>query len=596
MNRLFYHMKKPSFLILSGMLMVSCTDGDFDLSHIDTTIGVGSEALQLPISNTNQITLDNILDIDGSDIIFKDEATGYYSLFKEDHSISPTTISIDQPSFTISGEYNYQLKLDMPSSISAAKTNRAPRRISASGGFSSSFKAVEYETEAGTVTDAIESLSRLGVDSKINFHLSCSDVLKQSDASLTRVTLKLPKYMILAQPQLPSHVEKVELSADGHSVILTNVSGSDDIFLQIPVTALDFNIGADQPNVLKFTKGKSVEVVAYMEITGDYLVKDPKSTNLDDYYLSMKFSGEPIVITSATGKFNPEIELHNIGDVTLNNVPEFLTEKEVAIHLENPQVILTIGSDLPLGGSISGTIKSFDENGRELAHVNVDGLKVESNATSRICICRHPDEIDPSHYTFVKQVDNLSDILKVIPYRLSFDVNAAADKNTEATILLGNSYTLSPSFEFRAPLTFDEGSLIVYRDTVDGWNDDIKDFSLVKGSYLQATIDADNGIPAEIEVSAVAMDVNKTVIPEDQIMVKADKNVEKSVDGVTRKVTEVQLRAEEMVPGSMKRMDGLIYTLKARPTKGVQLNAKTQTLLLKNIRVVLIGKAAADLN
>ena len=80
MNRLFYHMKKPSFLILSGMLMVSCTDGDFDLSHIDTTIGVGSEALQLPISNTNQITLDNILDIDGSDIIFKDEATGYYSL------------------------------------------------------------------------------------------------------------------------------------------------------------------------------------------------------------------------------------------------------------------------------------------------------------------------------------------------------------------------------------------------------------------------------------------------------------------------------------------------------------------------------------
>ena len=175
-------------------------------------------------------------------------------------------------------------------------------------------------------------------------------------------------------------------------------------------------------------------------------------------------------------------------------------------------------------------------------------------------------------------------------------MNAAADKNTEATILLGNSYTISPEFEFRAPLTFDEGSLIVYRDTVDGWNDDIKDFSLVKGSYLQATIDADNGIPAEIEVSAVAMDVNKTVIPEDQIMVKADKNVEKSVDGVTRKVTEVQLKAEELVPGSMKRMDGLIYTLKVRPTKGVQLNAKTQTLLLKNIRVVLIGKAAADLN
>lgn len=596
MNRLFYHMKKPSFLIFSGMLMVSCTDGDFDLSNIDTTIGVGSEALQLPVSNTNQITLDNILDIDGSDIIFKDEATGNYSLFKEDHSISPTTIFIDQPSFTIAGEYNYQLKLDMPSSISAAKTNRAPRRISVPGGFSSSFKAVEYETEAGTVTDAIESLSRLGVDSKINFHLSCSDVLKQSDASLTRVTLKLPKYMILAQPQLPSHVEKVELSADGHSVILTNVRGNDDIFLQIPVTALDFNIGTDLPNVLKFTKGKSVEVVAYMEITGDYIVKDPKSINLDDYYLSMKFSGEPIVTTSATGKFNPEIELHNIGDVTLNNVPEFLTEKEVAIFLENPQVILTIGSDLPLGGSISGTIRSFDENGRELAHVNVDGLKVESNATSRICICRHPDEIDPSQYTFVKQVDNLSDILKVIPYRLSFDVNAAADKNTETTILLGNSYTLSPAFEFRAPLTFDEGSLIVYRDTVDGWNDDIKDFSLVKGSYLQATIDADNGIPAEIEVSAVAMDVNKTVIPEDQIMVKADKNVEKSVDGVTRKVTEVQLKAEEMVPGSMKRMDGLIYTLKVRPTKGVQLNAKTQTLLLKNIRVVLIGKAAADLN
>ena len=54
MNRLFYHMRKPSSLILSGMLMVSCTDSDFDLSHIDTTIGIGSEALQLPVSNSKK--------------------------------------------------------------------------------------------------------------------------------------------------------------------------------------------------------------------------------------------------------------------------------------------------------------------------------------------------------------------------------------------------------------------------------------------------------------------------------------------------------------------------------------------------------------
>ena len=58
-------------MLAAGFLAVGsgCTDSDFDLSNIDQTIGIGGDGLQLPTNSTENIVLDDLLDLNNSDFI-----------------------------------------------------------------------------------------------------------------------------------------------------------------------------------------------------------------------------------------------------------------------------------------------------------------------------------------------------------------------------------------------------------------------------------------------------------------------------------------------------------------------------------------------
>ncbi|WP_308267607.1 hypothetical protein [Prevotella sp.] len=65
--------------------------------------------------------------------------------------------------------------------------------------------------------------------------------------------------------------------------------------------------------------------------------------------------------------------------------------------------------------------------------------------------------------------------MATIPKTIQFEADANADATKEAEIKLGHQYTITPKYNVSAPLAFDAGAQITYRDTLDGWNDDIKD-------------------------------------------------------------------------------------------------------------------------
>ena len=66
---------------LMGLSIVAlgtgCTDSDYDLSSVDSTIGVGGEGLELPTSSTENIILDDVLKLNNSDFV-KIAANGDY--------------------------------------------------------------------------------------------------------------------------------------------------------------------------------------------------------------------------------------------------------------------------------------------------------------------------------------------------------------------------------------------------------------------------------------------------------------------------------------------------------------------------------------
>lgn len=82
-----------AFILLSGC-MLSCVDNEYDLSKdLDMTMTVGGENLTIPASNTKNITLEKIFDLDEGSTV-KADANGNYALSQTGEG-SDTRVSIE---------------------------------------------------------------------------------------------------------------------------------------------------------------------------------------------------------------------------------------------------------------------------------------------------------------------------------------------------------------------------------------------------------------------------------------------------------------------------------------------------------------------
>lgn len=102
-------------LMLTGY---SCTDSNFDLSDIDTTIGIGGDSLAIPVSSTEDIKLDDILELDNSDLI-STEANGDYVFKKEGEAVTPARPQVDKVVITNQRTTNNDLMIAVNTSAGA---------------------------------------------------------------------------------------------------------------------------------------------------------------------------------------------------------------------------------------------------------------------------------------------------------------------------------------------------------------------------------------------------------------------------------------------------------------------------------------------
>lgn len=363
--------------------------------------------------------------------------------------------------------------------------------------------------------------------------------------------------------------------------------GSD--ILQVPTSSTKYFTMADLMDI------RGNDLVFIDRVTGDYFM-EKSNHRVKPITITMP-DASTVAPGSGTGTgYQPQTGVCNFGEVTIEHAPEFMTHEDVVLNLDNPQVVLTVRSDMPVGGTISGDLCSYDDEGRKIATVHVDGLRIEKSSTSTICICRHADGVKPADYTQIKEVSNLPDIMHVVPHRIAFEASLQGDAMTDEAAVAGKTYTITPTFSIFAPLTFREGTTLVHSFVENDWNLDFRRLSLMDDAYMKATVNADNGMPEEMEVSVVAIDVDGNAISRDRIEVTVDTDVAASPDGIQRVVTPAELRMYEKVERAMHDMDGLRFTFKGHPCPGVQLNAKTQTLRMNDIKVYFIGKLVADFN
>ncbi len=579
------------FLILGTAAVVGfsgCTDNDYDLSEIDSTIGIGGDGLEIPSLSTEIIPLKDVLELEANGSVVEDEVSGDYVFRQSGADVAPVHPFIDKITVAEQNSVSNDLELTF-SSASGSRRRSATRAGGQSVVADGWIQAFTYE---GNKPEEVVDLYEAEVSSKVTLDIDFSDV-KSVVSKFDQIEVDMPAFMTINNVKCGGYA----FEQSGSKLTLKNVYTSSNMTITADITSLNFKEKDTSYGSLSISGGK-VKMEGKVHVTA-VASSFNSGAGTTGRKISSVMNMSKFVVNAAMGKFNPEIALSDLGNIKVSGIPDFLQGGNVVVDLYNPQIKLTVTSDMDVPGTLNGVIKSF-KNGQLLATVNVDNIPIDANKTSTICICRRSEGV--SGFDHVLTNPNLSKLIETIPDNITFSANASADQTNNYRFELGHNYTVQPAYSVDAPIAFGENASIEYRDTLDGWNDNIKDFELAEGAYVNMDASIKSCVPAYMTVSAVPVDVNGNAISADELSVEVTGSVEASKDGVSETTSPVNIKVSQMKKGAMKKLDGIVFVVAGKASDGnnavtgITLNANRHTLKVEQLKIKLVGKLIGNFN
>lgn len=595
LNHNLKHHLLPSALLVAGFLtLTGCTNNDYDLNNVDATMGFGSESLVIPNSSTKDIQLKDVLDLKEGGCVVTD-AAGNYLFQLAGGDVEAAYPNISPIILDVTNVFDGDISLS-----NAASTGAKARRTPGSSLHLASPKVMMFEYHGND--KAVKSLNEAEINenengTEISIRLDFSNI-STAVSNIESATLTLPAYLSISQVNgnsngVPTH--------NGSKVTITNISTARPLELSLKTQKLDFTNNQNDHGRLSINNG-AIDLTGYFSIAMQCNVTGAMPDN-PTIKAKIGVADRTITMNSATGIFDPNINLNSLGEVDVTGLPDFLDDDDVVADLDNPQILLTVNNDMDVAATVSATVISTKE-GRELARVTLPEMSVAKNGLSKICICRQKTSELTQQYgeANVYAVSNLSTLINRIPDHIKIvDVNAHA-KAEVATIEFGRIYHVKPSYEVNAPLAFGEKANIVYEDSFTGWNDDIDELDLAEGTYIEVTANVENKIPAYLTVKAYPVDAQGNKI-EDKLLIEIPDEVAASTDGTTAVTTPITMKITPKVKNSLKQLDGLVFRLEGsaksangNKVTGINLNEREHTLKLNDIKVKIVGKIIGDFN
>lgn len=579
----------PAMTLLGGLALASCVNSDYDFNEVDATMGFGGEGLELPGSSTDTIKLADVLDL-GDDDCVKVRPNGDYVFEQVGDNVEPAQPEIAPISVTQRQSVSYDIDINVEPATRSAGDARAVTVVLSADGDMQSF---EYD---GDKPAEVVDLDYAETDANLSFSLHFPAGLSSVVASLDEISIQMPSFMELSDVSANIGADG-SWSIDGSRIVFSNITTSRDLTVSARVSRLRFGVSDE---------------LGSLGIDGDKIVLDGRvhvsmnsvatvsGGSIEGLTASSDFAIDDMQITSVTGRFDPEIDLDNLGDVEITGVPDFLTDGNVRVDLYNPQILLTLNSDLNMGGFVGGTLTSWKDS-QPIASVTVPEMAVRAGGMTEMCICRNGEVIEG--YDVVQVVPELSTLIETIPDRITFEGTARADRNQTCEFELGHRYTVQPAYRVEAPIAFAENSQIVYKDTIDEWHEDIEDFELSDNSYITFTANIENRVPAYLTLSAYAIDVDGQRMGDDEIKVEVSNTVIASADGETSSETPLTIRVSQNDGRALSRLDGLVFDVTAsasdggaNPVEGMTLNSEKHFLIARDIKIKLVGTLIGDFN
>lgn len=585
----------PLFTALTG-IFAACTNSDYDFNEIDLTLGLGGDELVIPTSNTKEMFIDDFLELEDGDCV-QVQDNGDYAFVQEGNDVDPAKPMVKKPNFTFEPD-PLEVNLDKYLQDSPNETKNLTRADHDIIEINHKNVVVTFEFDAEQ--PEILSIQQADITAKLTLTTTFSDALKRNIQEFDKFEWLLPEYLIVDKEK--TETKGVTYNEKTNSLSFTNVATTNGISFDIYLSKFDFTKMQDKE--LKVTDGKlSIKGEILLHIYNAYVTLNKEQKPTDVRITSnLSLSNEGISINKAIGKFDPEIDLSDLGDVEVSNTPDFLDNEDVKIDFANPQIIVNIANNMNVAAILNGTLTATKGNTSKEIKINEIEINPADEGETKICICKNNDESIKTKYAgyTIKEVKNLSDLFvnDAIPDRIKFGAEVKVDNNRGySTIELGKEYEIKPSYEIFIPIAFGEKAIISYSDTIDNLQDDLDGIELTKDAYLELTANVENKLPMHLNAKVIPLDINGENISKN-VSIDIKENMPGTKD--EKKAAEGNLKIT--IKGDIKQLDKLVFTIDGRATEegqsitGVTLNKNKHSLKLKNVNVKIVGRIIYDAN
>lgn len=585
---------------LSCAVLTGCVDDNYDLSDIDTTTRVEVNDLTLPV-NISEVKLKNIISLDeGSQIqIVNRNGEEFYAFVeKGDFNSDPVEVAKIIAKAPVLTPTEATLELAKNHEVTGAPgRHRAPSKHSKTYEIVNMGNGFRYEVN--NVDEAIVEIQRIGVDSEeFTVHLDVKGMADRTEhIYFEDLRIQVPDGLECT-PSVGSYDPKTGIWI----IPRVDVSGVEyDAWLTVTAMQMAGNGGEVTADHRFIYEGD-------FKVLDGYLTLDPKLVNgepmdLPDQldFRAHYFLGD-IAVRTFTGVIDYKIKDLNINPVHITDLPDFLAGDETQIQLENPQIYLQLNNPVADNGlSYQGTI-SFTALRKQQPSVTftADGpFKIGHayGAAGPYNTVLAPDEnslIVPdgfaSNLQFVK-FSSLGSLLGSsastqvhgIPETIEVDVlNPEIPRQTVTAFPLGTTLpAVKGRYELMAPLSFKGNSTIVYKDTVDGWNDE--DVDAITITRLEVSVDVTNTTPLAAQLVAYPIDRAGNVIAGTEV------TAQELPANCQNQPMKIELK------GTVEHLDGLIIEARVKTDGFDKPLSPDETITLNNLRAKVSGYYVKEL-